>query len=192
MPRSLGAPDCFLVGSVLIERFYALLKTTCIEKMFDEKKVHVAFEISLTLKGMFAMAEIATSIFAYFVSRQFLIELVRAITRVELTEDPHDFVANYLFHAAQDLSISSQHFTAFYLFSHGVIKLWLIIGLWQKKLGYYPAAIAIFGLFILYQVYRYSFTHSPLLLLVTALDAIVIGLTWIEYRNLRHILSNGR
>lgn len=160
--------------------------------MFDEKKVHFAFEISLTLKGAFALVEIATSIFAYFVSRQFLIALVHAITRAELTEDPRDFVANYLFHAAQDLSVSSQHFTAFYLFIHGIIKLWLIIGLWRKKSGYYPAAIAIFGLFIIYQVYRYSFTHSPLLLFITALDAIVIGLTWIEYQNLRHISHNGR
>lgn len=121
------------------------------KKLFDEKNVHVAFEISLMFKGVFALAEIAASIFAYFVTRQFLLDLVHAITRTELTEDPRDFVANYLLHAAQDLSVSSQHFTAFYLFSHGAIKLWLIIGLWQKKLGYYPAAIAVFGLFILYK-----------------------------------------
>ena len=107
-----------------------------------------------------------------------------------LTEDPRDFVANYLLHAAQGLSASSQHFTAFYLFSHGVVKFWLIIGLWQKKLGY-PAAIAVFGLFILYQLYRYSFTHSLLLLLITALDVAVIGLTCLEYQHLRRILTNG-
>lgn len=161
-----------------------------INKLFDEKNVHVAFEISLMLKGAFALAEIAASIFAYFVTRQFLLDLVHTITRTELTEDPRDFVANYLFHVAQGLSVSSQHFTAFYLFSHGVIKLWLIIGLWQKKLGYYPSAIAVFGMFILYQVYRYSLTHSLSLLLITALDVIVIGLTWFEYQHLRHILPN--
>jgi len=163
-----------------------------IKKLFDEKNVHVAFEISLMFKGAFALAEISASIFAYFTTRQFLLDLVQAITRTELTEDPRDFVANYLLHAAQGLSVSSQHFTAFYLLSHGVIKLWLIMGLWQKKLGYYPAAIAVFGLFILYQVYRYSFTHSLSLLLITALDVVVIGLTWFEYRHLRRILPSGR
>lgn len=165
---------------------------TGIKKLFDEKNMHVAFEISLMLKGAFALAEIAAGIFAYFVTRQFLLDLVHAITRTELTEDPRDFVANYLFHAAQDLSVSSQHFTAVYLLSHGVIKLWLIVGLWRKKLGYYPAAIAVFSLFILYQVYRYSFTHSLSLLLITVLDIIVIGLTWFEYRHLRRILPNSR
>lgn len=163
-----------------------------IKKLFDEKNVHVAFEISLTLKGAFALAEIAASIFTYLVTKQFLLDLVRAITWTELTEDPRDLVANYLLHAAQSLSVSSQHFTAFYLLSHGVIKLWLIIGLWQKKLGYYPAAIAIFSLFILYQVYRFSFTHSLSLLLITVLDAVVIVLTWFEYQHLRRILPNGQ
>ena len=163
-----------------------------IKKLFSENNVHVAFEISLTLKGVFALAEIAAGIFAYFVTTQFLLDLVQAITRTELMEDPRDFVANYLLHAAQGLSVSSQHFTAYYLLGHGVIKLWLIIGLWQKKLGYYLAAIAVFSLFILYQLYRYSFTHSLSLLLITVLDVVVIGLTWFEYQHLRRILSNGR
>lgn len=179
------------MDSALAERNHALLKMTGITKLFAEKNVHAAFEISLMFKGAFALAEIAASFFAYFVTTQFLLDLANVITRTELTEDPRDFLANYLLHAAQGLSMSSQQFAAFYLLSHGGIKLWLIIGLWRKRLGYYPAAIAVFGLFILYQVYRYSFTHSPSLLLITALDVVVIGLTWFEYQHLRRILPNG-
>lgn len=62
-----------------------------IKRLFDEKNVHVAFEISLALKGTFALAEIAASIFAYAVTKEFLLNLVYAITRTELTEDPRDF-----------------------------------------------------------------------------------------------------
>jgi len=160
------------------------------KKLFDEKNIHIAFEISLAFKGVFALAEISASIFTYFVTKPFLLDLVRAVTQAELTEDPRDFVANYLFHTAQGLSISNQHFTAFYLLGHGVIKLWLIIGLWQKRPGYYPAALAVFSLFILYQMYQYVLTHSLLLLLITATDVIVIGLTWFEYRHLSRILPN--
>lgn len=144
---------------------------------FDEKNVHVAFEISLTIKGAFALAEIVAGIFAYVVTTQFVLDFVDAITRTELTEDHQDFVANYLLHAAQGLSVSSKHFAAFYLLTHGVVKLWLIVGLWCKKLGYYFATIVIFSLFIIYQVYRYSFTHSMTLLLITILDVFIIGLT---------------
>lgn len=165
---------------------------SAIKKLLDEKNVHAAFEISLVLKGAFALTEITASIFAYFVTRQFLLDLVHAITRTELTEDPRDFIANHIFNAAHGLSVSSQHFAALYLFSHGVIKLWLIFGLWRMKLGYYPAAIVIFTMFILYQVYRYSFTHSLSLLLITALDVGVILLTWIEYQNLLHLFPKVR
>ncbi|MEP6964049.1 MAG: DUF2127 domain-containing protein [Polaromonas sp.] len=165
---------------------------TSVKQLFNAKNVHLAFEISLAFKGAFALAEIATGVFAYFVTQQFLVGLVHVITGAELTEDPRDFVANYLLHAAQDLSVNSQRFTSLYLLSHGVVKLWLIIGLWRKKPSYYPAAMAVFGLFILYQVYRYSFTHSLALLFLTVLDAFVIGLTWLEYQHLRRILPHAR
>ena len=148
--------------------------------------------MSLALKGAFAAAEIAAGLLTYLVTPQFVFDLVWTITRTELTEDPRDFVATHLLHAAQNLSVSSQRFAAFYLLSHGVVKLWLIIGLWRERLAYYPAAIAVFGLFITYQMYRYSFTRSPLLLLITILDGVVIWLTWTEYRHLRRTLRAGR
>ena len=151
----------------------------------EEKNLHVAFEVSLFLKGAFAVAEIVTGIGAYFVTQQFVFTLVERITREELLEDPRDLIANYLFQSAQHFSVSTRNFTAVYLLSHGVIKLWLISGLLRAKLSYYPVAIAIFGLFIVYQVYRFGATHSLWLLLITAVDFLVIGLTWHEYRYVR-------
>jgi uncharacterized membrane protein len=157
----------------------------------DEKHMHIAFEASLVLKGAFALAEISAGLFTYLVTPKIVFDLVQAITRTELTEDPRDFVAGHLVHAAQGLSVSGQHFVAFYLLSHGIVKLWLIIGLWRGKIAYYPAALVVFGLFILYQMYRFSFTHSPLLLLITVLDGVVIWLTWTEYQHLRRISRSG-
>ena len=142
----------------------------------------------LELKALFAVLEIIGGILAYFLSQQFLVNLATIVTADELGEDPRDFFANYLLHSAQTISISSEHFAAFYLFSHGIIKLWVIVGLLRKKLWYYPVAMVIFGFFILYQVYRFSFTHSIWLLLITLLDIIVIWLTWHEYNYLRHRL----
>ncbi len=104
-----------------------------------------------------------------------------------MAEDPRDLVANYLLHAPQQLSVSAQHFTAVYLFSHGAIKLWLIVGLLRGRLWYYPTAMVVFWLFIVYQLYRFSFTHSIFLLLITALDIVVIALTWHEYSYLRRL-----
>jgi uncharacterized membrane protein len=151
-------------------------------KAFDEKSLHRIFEISLILKGIFALLEILAGIVAYFITQHFLLNLVLAVFHEELKGDPHDFVANLLIQSAQNLSVSTQLFTSFYLLSHGFIKTVLIAGLLRGKLGYYPAAIVFFVLFVVYQIYMYSLTHSIWLLLITLLDIVVIWLTWHEYR----------
>jgi uncharacterized membrane protein len=154
-------------------------------KFIDERKIRLIFDVSLWLKGLFAVSEIVAGIAAYFVSPQLLQNMVQWVTKQEFAEDPHDLIANFLLHTAQHLSIGTQRFAAFYLFSHGLIKLWLIIGLLRKRLWYYPVAMVVFTLFVAYQVYRYNFTHSVWLLLVTVLDILVVGLVWHEYRYIR-------
>jgi uncharacterized membrane protein len=151
----------------------------------SEKNIRLAFRVSLFIKGVFALLEIAGGALAYFISQKLLVSFITAITQDELVEDPNDFVANYLLHLAQDFSISTQYFTAFYLLSHGVLKLFLIAGLLRERLWYYPLATIVFALFIVYQLYRFSFTHSVWLLVITILDMLVIWLTWREYKYLR-------
>ncbi len=154
----------------------------------EERYVRLAFQASLWFKAIFALIEIAGGLVALFVSHAFLVSMANLVTQGELNEDPHDFVANYLLQTVQHLSIGTQHFTSFYLLSHGAIKLWLIIGLLRERLWYYPTAMVVFGLFILYQSYRFYFTHSVWLLMLTVVDLIVIALTWHEYRFLHRKL----
>lgn len=157
--------------------------------LLSEHNLHIAFEITLILKGLFALSEIIAGIGAYLVTPDFLLKIVETMTQGELVQDPDDFIANYLLHSAQHLSISTQHFAGLYLLSHGVVKLWLVVGLLRQKLWYYPTAIFVFGAFIAYQLYRFTLTHSVWLLLITAVDAIVIALSWHEYRFLRRRLQ---
>lgn len=160
--------------------------------LHDEKTLHAIFELSLLFKGLIALVEIIGGILAFFISQDFLMKIVTAVTQDELSEDPKDFIAHYLIQSAQNLSIGSQHFAAFFLLSHGVIKMFLIVGLLREKLWYYPAAIIVFGLFIIYQLYRFHFTHSLWLLLITVIDVFVIALTWHEWKYLhRTIVKEG-
>ena len=147
--------------------------------------MHRIFKLSLWFKAIFAVSEIIGSILVYFVTQQFLLDIVSTITQDALQKDPTDLFSNYLLNFAQNFSISTQHFTALYLLSHGVIKLFLIIGLLKEKLWCYPAALVVFELFIVYQLYRFSFTHSLWLLGITFADVLVIWLTWHEYKYLR-------
>ncbi|MFZ5713194.1 MAG: hypothetical protein ACOY3N_10205 [Bradyrhizobium sp.] len=47
---------------------------------FQEKNLRLAFRISLTIKGVFALLEIFAGITAHFVSQQFLLSAILAIT----------------------------------------------------------------------------------------------------------------
>jgi uncharacterized membrane protein len=150
-----------------------------------EKTTHVLFQLSLLCKAVFAAAEILAGIGAYFVTQQLVFRLVDRLARVDLFRHPHDLIANYLYASAQHFSLNTRNFTAAYLLSHGVVKLWLIVGLLREKHWYFPVAIAVFGLFIVYQLYRFSLSHSLWLVLITLVDVVVIALTWQEYRYVR-------
>jgi uncharacterized membrane protein len=154
-------------------------------RFLDEKVLHVAFEAMLLVKGAFAVMEIVAGVASHYVTHDLVLKLVERLTREEILEDPHDLIANYLLHSAQHLSVGTRNFATVYLVSHGVVKLWLIAGLLRARLWYYPLAMSIFGLFIAYQLYRFSHTHSFWLIVLTAVDVVVIALTWHEYRYLR-------
>lgn len=81
--------------------------------------------------------------------------------------------------------MASKEFYAFYLLSHGLIKLLLVVGLLRGKLWSYPASLVALGAFMVYQVYRWSYTHSPGLLVLTVFDAVVMVLIWHEWRVVR-------
>jgi uncharacterized membrane protein len=155
----------------------------------EERRIHQVFEVSVLLKGAHAAAECIGGVALALTTNDSIRQLATRITQSELTEDKRDFVANHLVAWAQGFSIQTQHFYAWYLLSHGVVKLALVAGLLMRKLWVYPTAIIIFGLFIAYQLYRYTHTHGVGLLLLTALDLIVVGLTWHEYRLMRRHLA---
>jgi len=152
------------------------------DKNTKEKDIFYIFEGSIILKGFHAIIEIISGLFIFFISQNFIIQTVIRITHDEISEDSKDFIANYLIHAAQNFSISPKHFISFYLLSHGIIKGILVLNLLKKKLWAYPASIFVFGFFVIYQMFRYTNTHSVWLIIFTIFDLLVIWLIWHEYK----------
>jgi len=131
------------------------------------------------------LLEVIGGIVLFFVNPEQINGMLRVLTLHELSEDPHDVLANLLLHSVQNLSAGTKAFAAFFLLWHGVVKIGLVWALFRKYLWAYPFAIVAFGLFLAYQVYRYSHTHSVWLLALSILDLFVIVLTWLEYKRLR-------
>ncbi len=155
------------------------------------KIIHKGFKLGVLFKFMDGVLELAGGVLLLLVRPGMIRGLVLLITQHELSEDPRDLVANFLVRAAAHLSVSTQFFGFLYLLSHGIIKLVLAVSLWKAKLWSYPAAIAFFLAFILYQLYRYSYTHSIWLIFLSVLDLVFVILAWLEYMELKRELRQG-
>ncbi|HEU5068113.1 MAG TPA: DUF2127 domain-containing protein [Sphingomicrobium sp.] len=153
-----------------------------------EKTIHRIFDVSVALKGFHALIEILGGLALYLVSTETIVGVINRYSQDELVEDPHDFVATHLLKFAEGFSVEKHDFYAFYLLSHGLVKLVVVAGLLREKLWAYPASFVVFGAFIAYQLYRYSYTHDVSLILLSIFDLFVIALAVHEYRLVKHHL----
>ncbi len=149
------------------------------------RALHDSFEVGIILKGIDGAFEIAGGLLLLAVSPAQINRFLLSLLQHELSEDPRDVVANFLIQMAGHLSVKTQLFASLYLLSHGIVKIGIIASLWKNRLWAYPAAIFFFSVFIVYQIYRYAFSHSIWLAVLTVFDIVIVFLTWLEYRRVK-------
>lgn len=145
------------------------------------------FEIGIILKGLNGLAELLGGLLLLFVTPADIHHLAATLTQGELSEDPNDVVARYLLHTANGLTGNAVIFGAVYLLVHGAVKVVLVVALLLNKLWAYPSMIIVLLIFIGYQLYRIALNPSAGLLALTVFDALIVVLTWREYRRQRRI-----
>jgi uncharacterized membrane protein len=151
----------------------------------EEKIEHDLFDVGILLKGIHAVIEIIGGVFTFLVSPDLIFLIVNKITVGELTEDPADRFTQYLLNIAHSFSVGTKQFIAFYLLSHGIVNLILVIGLFKKKIWAYHASFVALTIFALYQLYRYMYGPSVWLIVLTVFDFVVIWLIWREYKRIK-------
>jgi uncharacterized membrane protein len=144
------------------------------------------FEVGIFLKGLDGLLEIAGGILLLLIKPGYLNHLATLLTQHELSEDPRDFVATHILHSAASLAAGSLLFAALYLLSHGTVKIVLVWEILHNRLWAYSGLIYLTIGFMIYQIYRFSYSHSVSLVLLTVFDAVIVYLTVVEYRKRRH------
>jgi len=136
-----------------------------------ERKIeHTFFLISVWSKGVAGLLETIGGMLLLLIPHTRLNALVVVLTAPELAEDPTDRVA------------TTKLFASGYLIVHGIIKVFLVAGLLRRRLWSYPVSLWFLAGFIAYQAYRFYFTHSFWMVLLTIVDLIVAFLIWREYQ----------
>ncbi len=148
--------------------------------LIKEKYIHEIFVVGLILKGLTSILELIGGVLLLFTGS--LTIFLSFLIHKELLEDPTDFIATHLQHFLPYFSSHGQLYASFYLLSHGIIKMVLVVSLLRNKLWAYPATIVTLFLFIAYQLYRLTYGFSFILTFLTIFDVVLIVLTWHEYQ----------
>lgn len=149
-----------------------------------DRVVHGLFEVTILMKGIHGIWETALGALFFFIKTESIYKFLVLATDFRVVR-MSDFTTNYLTRQADNFSLSTQHFIAFYFLFYGLVNLFLVYFLSQGKLWAYPCAIVFFAFFILYQFYRYFLHHSGLLLFFSLFDICLVVLTWMEYRRIK-------
>jgi uncharacterized membrane protein len=150
---------------------------------WSEQKTYQLFRWSIILKGAHAVFELIGGTIIFLLPIQPVVSFVSSFALDELAEDPNDFIATHLLAMADAYSVDVKLFAAWYLLSHGIVKVFLVAGLLREKSWAYPAALAVFGAFTAYQCYLLAFyTHSVALFLLTLFNLLIMYLIWHEWR----------
>jgi uncharacterized membrane protein len=150
------------------------------------------FEVGILLKGLDGVLELVGGALLLVVSPATINRITGALTQHELSEDPHDVVATHVLRISHGLTGSAVGFAAAYLLLHGIVKVALVLALLRNKLWAYPWMIAFLVAFIVYQLYRIALDLSLGLIALTIFDAIIVWLTWREYRKQRSSRRRGQ
>ena len=147
----------------------------------SHKLLDTAFNISVILKGLDGLIQLIGGVLLLLIKPELINKIIIALTQHELSEDPKDIIANHLLKIATHTT-GTQLFGGMYLLLHGLIKIFLVIALIKRLAWAYPVTIIFLFLFIIYQIYRITLTHSIGLTLLSVFDVLMIWLVWQEYK----------
>ena len=144
--------------------------------------LHGTFRTGITLKGIGGLLETAGGVLIWFVGPARLAAFVQGLLERGEQRNPYDFISAHFLHLAHGIGRADPVFASLYLLSHGLVKTVLVIALWFNKMWAYPVTLVVFGGFMIYQMLRYTHTHAFTWVMLTIFDAVVVWLTWQEWR----------
>lgn len=108
-------------------------------------------------------------------------DLLYKIMSHELVEDPSDLLFQLVNSFLQLHPFTVTNFIVVYLIFWGAIDIIFSVALLKHKLWAFPLSLGLIGFFIVYELYRFWYNHSLILLSVVVIDILIAYLIWREY-----------
>lgn len=136
----------------------------------------IVYGLFRVVLGFFILGSVGSSLWDIF----------KKIMSHELVDDPKDV----LYHMAEKVlghhPIYITYFLAFYFIFWGLMDIFLSYNLLKHRLWTFPLSIVVIATFVLYEIFRFTHTHSLILLWIIFFDIFILWLIKEEYRQLKN------
>jgi uncharacterized membrane protein len=149
------------------------------------------FEVGILLKLVDGAIETLSGLALLIIRPEHVVSWAHWLTRSELAEDPHDFIATHIVHWADGYTKQAAVFAAIYLLSHGIIKVVLVYEVMRNHLWAYLGLIIVTFGFVIYQLIHVIEKFSIGFVLLTLFDIAIIYLTAREYAKQKKLREAG-
>lgn len=163
----------------LQSRFDAILlgMKTAVENRF--------FRISMWWRIFYGLLRIALGLALLRVVGRSFDVLFTSLMSHELMSDPSDVLYRFVMDWLMLHPVSISYFLAFYFIFWGILDVVLSLCLLREVRLAFPLSLSFIGVFMCYELVRFSHTHSLMLLAVIGLDAAIAWLIFRHYRKLQ-------
>jgi uncharacterized membrane protein len=148
-----------------------------------QRLIDTLFLVGVVFKGLDGAVELLLGIPLLVLSPRLILAITQASTAGELRADPNDLLANFMLHEASGLSHGATVLGAAYLLLHGGVKLAIVVALLRGSRRVYPWAIAALAVFLAFQIGQFAFSPSVGVIVLCLFDAVILWLTWREWRH---------
>jgi uncharacterized membrane protein len=103
----------------------------------------------------------------------------------EIIEDKNDIFIRAIKSIFDNHTFYVTYFVAIYFIFWGAVDAFLSFNLLKLNLWSYPVSLTLITVFTLYEIYRFTYTHSLILLSIIFIDIFLIWIIFKEYKKLK-------
>ena len=148
-------------------------------KMDLESKL---FRYGMWWRIFYGSLRIAFGLFLFSVINESFSDLLYRFMSAELFEDPTDLLFYTVNSFLQTHPFIVTSFIAVYMIFWGFVDIFLSFNLLRHKIWTFPVSLYLIAFFVLYELYRFFYTYSYILLSVIVIDILIAWLIWREYK----------